>query len=113
MEDASYQSSEILLSPDDLVLLYTDGLIEVQSPNSDLYTQQLLQSAVQRLLNDPAPKLFDALTRRGPANSPAEPLSPTTYAWSGWKCPLSTRDGLPRAGIAFRLSHPRSGEKSF
>jgi len=42
-------------------LLYTDGLIEVQSPNSDLYTQQLLQSAVQRLLNDPAPKLFDAL----------------------------------------------------
>ena len=61
MEDAKYQSSEILLSPGDLLLLYTDGLIEVQSPNSDLYTQQLLQSAVQRLLNDPAPKLFDAL----------------------------------------------------
>ncbi len=61
MEDAKYQSSEILLSPGDLLLLYTDGLIEVQTPNSDLYTQQLLQSAVQRLLNDPAPKLFDAL----------------------------------------------------
>ena len=61
MEDAKYKSSEILLSPGDLLLLYTDGLIEVQSPNSDLYTQQLLQSAVQRLLNDPAPKLFDAL----------------------------------------------------
>ncbi len=61
MEDAKYKSSEILLSPGDLLLLYTDGLIEVQSPNSDLYTQQLLQSAVQRSLNDPAPKLFDAL----------------------------------------------------
>jgi sigma-B regulation protein RsbU (phosphoserine phosphatase) len=61
MEDARYQSSEILLSPDDLLLLYTDGLIEVQSPTSDLYTQQLLQGAVQRLLRDPAPKLFDAL----------------------------------------------------
>ena len=61
MEDAKYKSSEILLSPGDLLLLYTDGLIEVQSPNGDLYTQQLLQSAVQRLLHDPAPKLFDAL----------------------------------------------------
>jgi sigma-B regulation protein RsbU (phosphoserine phosphatase) len=61
MEDTRYQSSEILLSPNDLVLLYTDGLIEVQSPKSDLYTQQLLQSAVQRLMQVPAPQLFDGL----------------------------------------------------
>jgi phosphoserine phosphatase RsbU/P len=59
MEDTRYQCSEILLSPDDLVLLYTDGLIEVQSPKSDLYTQQLLNSAVQRLMRAPAPQLFD------------------------------------------------------
>jgi sigma-B regulation protein RsbU (phosphoserine phosphatase) len=63
MEDARYQTSEILLSPDDLILLFTDGLIEVQSPNSDLYTQQLLLSAVQRRLHAPAPQLFDELLR--------------------------------------------------
>jgi serine phosphatase RsbU (regulator of sigma subunit) len=31
----------------------------VQSPKSDLYTQQLLNSAVQRLMRAPAPQLFD------------------------------------------------------
>ena len=61
MDDARYQTSEILLCPGDLLLLYTDGLIEVQSPLSDLYTQQLLHTAVQRLMQEPAPKLFDTL----------------------------------------------------
>lgn len=63
MEDARYQTSEILLCPNDLLLLYTDGLIEVQSPNSDLYTQQLLHGAVHRLMHLPAPKLFDAILK--------------------------------------------------
>jgi sigma-B regulation protein RsbU (phosphoserine phosphatase) len=61
MEDTRYQSSEILLSPEDLVLLYTDGLIEVQSPKNDLYTQQLLHGAVSRLKQAHAPQLFDNL----------------------------------------------------
>lgn len=61
MEDARYQTSELLLSPDDLILLFTDGLIEVQSPRSDLYTQQLLLTAVQRAIQAPAAELFDRL----------------------------------------------------
>ena len=61
MEDTRYQSSEILLSPNDLLLLYTDGLIEVQSPKSDLYTQQLLQGAVSRLIQAPTAELFDQM----------------------------------------------------
>jgi sigma-B regulation protein RsbU (phosphoserine phosphatase) len=61
MEDARYQTSELLLSPNDLVLLFTDGLIEVQNPMSDLYTQQLLLSAVQRRIQSPAAELFDSL----------------------------------------------------
>jgi sigma-B regulation protein RsbU (phosphoserine phosphatase) len=63
MEDARYQTSEILLSPDDLVLLFTDGLIEVQSPNSDLYTQQLLLGAVQRRIHAATAELFDELLK--------------------------------------------------
>jgi sigma-B regulation protein RsbU (phosphoserine phosphatase) len=64
MEDARYQSSEILLSPTDLILLFTDGLIEVQNAKSDLYTQQLLLGAVQRLMHNPAPQLFDELLKQ-------------------------------------------------
>lgn len=63
MEDAHYLSSEIMLSPNDLILLYTDGLIEVQNAGDDLYTQQLLLDAVQRRLHLPAPKLFDTLLK--------------------------------------------------
>ena len=61
MEDARYQTSELLLSPNDLILLFTDGLIEVQNPRSDLYTQQLLLGAIQRGMQAPAPELFDHL----------------------------------------------------
>ncbi len=61
MEDARYQTSELLLSPNDLILLFTDGLIEVQNLTSDLYTQQLLLGAVQRSMQAPAAELFDRL----------------------------------------------------
>jgi serine phosphatase RsbU (regulator of sigma subunit) len=61
MEKADYLSSEIILSPGDLVLLFTDGLIEVQNLKSELYTQQLLLAAVQKRLELPTPQLFDEM----------------------------------------------------
>jgi sigma-B regulation protein RsbU (phosphoserine phosphatase) len=61
IEDASYQTSEVLLSANDLVFLFTDGLIEVQGPDNELYTQQQLQAAVQQRTHLPAPELLDAL----------------------------------------------------
>ncbi len=59
IENVQYQSSEILLSPKDLVLLYTDGLVEVQNPRNELYDQEKLLAAVQRRHGLPAPRLFD------------------------------------------------------
>jgi sigma-B regulation protein RsbU (phosphoserine phosphatase) len=59
IEDTHYQSSELQLAPNDLVLLFTDGLVEVQNPTEELYTQQLLIAAVQQRLNLPAPRLID------------------------------------------------------
>ncbi|HWW03644.1 MAG TPA: SpoIIE family protein phosphatase [Candidatus Acidoferrum sp.] len=61
IQGATYQSSEVLLSPNDLVLLYTDGLVEGQNQKGELYTPQLLIGAVQRRLQLPAPSLFDDL----------------------------------------------------
>jgi phosphoserine phosphatase RsbU/P len=58
-EAASYQTSEVQLAPKDLVMLFTDGLYEVQSASQELYSQSLLVADVQRRLHLPASQLFD------------------------------------------------------
>ena len=60
-EHAPYQSSEIMLVPRDLLMLFTDGLYEVHSPDDKLYTPEMLATAVKRHLHSPAPQLFDSL----------------------------------------------------
>jgi sigma-B regulation protein RsbU (phosphoserine phosphatase) len=61
LENVSYQTSEALLSPRDLVLLFTDGLVEVQSQNNELYHHALLVGAVKKRFQLPASELFDEL----------------------------------------------------
>lgn len=63
MEEAAYQSTEILLAPQDLIVLYTDGLVEVQNPQAELYTSQMLADAVLKRADLPASKLFDDLLK--------------------------------------------------
>ena len=60
-EDATYQTSEVKLNPRDLVMLFTDGLYEVQDRNDALYSQEMLVAGVQRRTQLPAPQLFDEL----------------------------------------------------
>jgi sigma-B regulation protein RsbU (phosphoserine phosphatase) len=60
-EKALYQTSEVMLARQDLVMLFTDGLYEVQAPNQDLYTQDMLAAGVQQRLNMSASRLFDAV----------------------------------------------------
>jgi sigma-B regulation protein RsbU (phosphoserine phosphatase) len=59
--EALYDSSERQLAPGDLVMLFTDGLYEVERPNLELYTQEMLVEAVRRRSNLPAGELFDEL----------------------------------------------------
>ena len=47
-EDPPYQTTEINLAPGDLMMLFTDGLYEVQGPNEELYSQERLIMDVQR-----------------------------------------------------------------
>ena len=61
LEGALYPTSELTLAPKDLVLLYTDGLVEVEDKEGELYTAQLLLSAIQKRLTLSAPNLFDEL----------------------------------------------------
>ena len=53
-EGAEYQTSELKLLPGDLIMLFTDGLYEVQGPNDEIYTQDLLIAGVKRRVQQPA-----------------------------------------------------------
>lgn len=59
--DATYVTSQCQLVPGDLVMLYTDGLYEVEGRNQQLYTQEMLMAAVRGLIRKPVAGLFDEL----------------------------------------------------
>jgi sigma-B regulation protein RsbU (phosphoserine phosphatase) len=50
-----------MLAPGDCVMLFTDGLYEVQGANEELYSQQRLMVDVENLIEKPAGQLFDDL----------------------------------------------------
>ncbi len=60
-EDAAYHTADVQLSLGDVVMLFTDGLYEVQDRHNELYTQELLLRGVQTRVSLPVPKLFDEL----------------------------------------------------
>ena len=56
-----YQTTETTMAPGDFLMLFTDGLYEVQGAHEELYSQQRLLVDVQHLLGQPAEELFDHL----------------------------------------------------
>ena len=56
-----YQTTETTMAPGDFLMLFTDGLYEVQGAHEELYSQQRLLVDVQHLLGQPAGDLFDHL----------------------------------------------------
>jgi sigma-B regulation protein RsbU (phosphoserine phosphatase) len=60
-EDPPYQTTETTIKPGDLMMLFTDGLYEVQGPNEELYSQERLIMDVKSRLQKPAAQLFDEL----------------------------------------------------
>jgi sigma-B regulation protein RsbU (phosphoserine phosphatase) len=60
-DDPPYQTSEITLNRGDFLMLFTDGLYEVQGQNEELYSQERLMLDVKSFLNHPPGILFDEL----------------------------------------------------
>ena len=60
-EDPQYQTTETRLTPGDFVMLFTDGLYEVQGENEELYSQERLIMDVKARIQTPAAELFDEL----------------------------------------------------
>ena len=63
-EEAIYYTSEVKFSPCDLVMLFTDGLYEVQDEQRELYSQSMLVEDVKERAQLPASELFDELIER-------------------------------------------------
>ncbi|MGH7976127.1 MAG: SpoIIE family protein phosphatase [Limisphaerales bacterium] len=60
-DDPQYQTTETTIEPGDLVMLFTDGLYEVQGPNEELYSQERLLLDVKSRAQKPVAPLFDEL----------------------------------------------------
>ncbi len=60
-ENSVYLTEKSPLQPRDMVMLYTDGLYEVEGPEGEFFSKQQLAAAVTRRLALPAPQLFDEL----------------------------------------------------
>ena len=60
-ENAVFQTSQTTLAPGDLVMLFTDGLFEVQARDENLYTEAMLTTATRQRLQLPSVILFDEL----------------------------------------------------
>ena len=60
-DDPPYTTSETTLTPGDFLMLFTDGLYEVQGENEELYSQERLTLDVKNFLTHPPGILFDEL----------------------------------------------------
>jgi len=63
-DDPPYLTSDTTFEPGDFVMLFTDGLYEVQGQNEELYSQQRLLLDVKSLIHEPAGQLFDEVLER-------------------------------------------------
>ena len=62
-DDPPYQTSEMTMTPGDFLMLFTDGLYEVQGRNEELYSQARLTLDIRNLLSHPSGILFDELLK--------------------------------------------------
>lgn len=60
-QETVYPTSQKAMLPGDLVMLYTDGLYEIEGVGEEQYSPQLLFSAVEKHAQKPCADLFDSL----------------------------------------------------
>jgi sigma-B regulation protein RsbU (phosphoserine phosphatase) len=60
-ENATYAASSASLSPGDVLVLFTDGLVEVHNRNEELWTEEQLLSSLQRRASLPPEQILQEL----------------------------------------------------
>jgi serine phosphatase RsbU (regulator of sigma subunit) len=72
--NATYKTTDAIIHPGDVLMLFTDGLFEVNNSANELYTQGMLTEEVKRLGVLPAGELFDELLARIKSFADGEPF---------------------------------------
>jgi serine phosphatase RsbU (regulator of sigma subunit)/CHASE2 domain-containing sensor protein len=75
LEDASYAPRSIVLSPGDMLLLYTDGVTEAENPQSDLFGTEPLERAILEVGGRPAREIVEHVIQRVAAFTKGAPQS--------------------------------------
>lgn len=60
-ENCVFEEKSLRLEPSDTMLLYSDGIVEAQSPTGELYTEARLRELLIQHRHDPLPELLAAL----------------------------------------------------
>jgi phosphoserine phosphatase RsbU/P len=60
-EGSAYPTSQCFMAPGDLLMLFTDGLYDVEGPSQDRLNQDWVLAEVRKRIQFPAGDLFDAL----------------------------------------------------
>jgi serine phosphatase RsbU (regulator of sigma subunit) len=60
-DDAKYRTCECPMAVDDFVMLFTDGLFEVEAPDDKIYSRERLMAAVRERVRLPSAKLLAEL----------------------------------------------------
>ncbi len=63
MEAFSYQSREIVLQRGDFLFLYTDGVTEAMNEKGELFSEERLEKAIQKLRQKPVEAVISGITR--------------------------------------------------
>ena len=69
--NARYEKKEIMLSPGESVLFFTDGIIEAQNENNELFGNDRLVDSIKNVKGPPWGKELLSSTRHWQGNSPA------------------------------------------
>jgi len=60
-EDFTYKTSSVEINKGDKILLYTDGLYEIENKKEEEYGEHRLLDCAMRCMNEPLPRIFDQI----------------------------------------------------
>ncbi len=74
MKTDDYDEQEVTLEPNDKLILFTDGLVEIRSPEGKLFTPERLAGLVLKYRDRPAQAFVDAIVAETQAYNPEQPF---------------------------------------
>ena len=61
MEDMTYKSEKLILKPNDIFFMYTDGITEAINPNEELFGDERLQKTISKLKDEKLPEMLKGI----------------------------------------------------